>query len=69
VALSVEDHYVRVRTTRGEEMILMRLSDAIRETAPETGPARPPIALGGAQPGHGGPARRGPRDPEHGAWG
>jgi DNA-binding LytR/AlgR family response regulator len=37
VALSVEDHYVRVRTTRGEEMILMRLSDAILETAPEPG--------------------------------
>ena len=33
VALSVEDHYVRVRTTKGEEMILMRLRDAIRETA------------------------------------
>lgn len=32
VALSVEDHYVRVRTTQGEEMVLMRLSDAIRET-------------------------------------
>ncbi len=31
VALSVEDHYVRVRTTKGEEMLLMRLSDAIRE--------------------------------------
>lgn len=37
VALSVEDHYVRVRTTGGEEMLLMRLSDAIRETAPEPG--------------------------------
>lgn len=37
VALSVEDHYVRVRTTRGEEMLLMRLTDAIRETAPEPG--------------------------------
>ena len=32
VALSVEDHYVRVKTTVGVEMILMRLSDAIRET-------------------------------------
>ncbi|MEJ6392184.1 LytTR family DNA-binding domain-containing protein [Gymnodinialimonas sp. 2305UL16-5] len=32
VALSVEDHYVRVRTTQGEEMVLMRLGDAIRET-------------------------------------
>lgn len=32
VALSVEDHYVRVRTTKGEEMLLMRLSDAIKET-------------------------------------
>ncbi|WP_136441187.1 LytTR family DNA-binding domain-containing protein [Pacificoceanicola onchidii] len=31
VALSVEDHYVRVRTLRGEELILMRLSDAVRE--------------------------------------
>ncbi len=37
VALSVEDHYVRVRTTKGEEMILMRLTDAIRETAPIEG--------------------------------
>jgi len=37
VALSVEDHYVRVRTTRGEEMILMRLTDAIREAAPAPG--------------------------------
>ncbi|KUF11990.1 hypothetical protein AVJ23_05290 [Pseudoponticoccus marisrubri] len=32
VALSVEDHYVRVRTTKGEELLLMRLGDAIRET-------------------------------------
>jgi len=37
VTLSVEDHYVRIRTTRGEEMILIRLTDAIRETAPEPG--------------------------------
>lgn len=31
VALSVEDHYVRVQTLKGEELILMRLSDAMRE--------------------------------------
>lgn len=37
VALSVEDHYVRVITTRGETMILMRLADAILETAPTRG--------------------------------
>jgi DNA-binding LytR/AlgR family response regulator len=37
VALSVEDHYTRVRTLRGEEMVLLRLSDAIRETAPVAG--------------------------------
>lgn len=37
VALTVEDHYVRVRTRRGEELILMRLGDAIRETAPTRG--------------------------------
>lgn len=30
VSISVEDHYVRVRTTKGEAMILMRLGDAIR---------------------------------------
>ncbi len=32
VALSVEDHYTRVFTTKGEDLLLMRLSDAIRET-------------------------------------
>ena len=32
VALSVEDHYVRIITAKGEEMVLMRLADAIRET-------------------------------------
>lgn len=37
VALSVEDHYVRIRTTKGEEMVLMRLSDAIRETGSTDG--------------------------------
>lgn len=31
VALSVEDHYVRIQTTKGEELVLLRLSDAIRE--------------------------------------
>ncbi|MBF9049411.1 hypothetical protein GTA62_01755 [Roseobacter sp. HKCCD9010] len=37
VALSVEDHYVRVRTTKGEEMVLMRLTDAIREVGATAG--------------------------------
>lgn len=37
VALSVEDHYVRIRTRKGEETVLMRLSDAIAETAPVAG--------------------------------
>lgn len=37
ISLSVEDHYVRVRTTKGEEMLLMRLSDAMREAAPTPG--------------------------------
>lgn len=37
VALSVEDHYVRVRTVQGEEMVLMRLGDAVREAAPCAG--------------------------------
>ena len=37
VALSVEDHYVRVRTTNGEDMVLMRLADAIRETGDTPG--------------------------------
>ena len=37
VAISVEDHYVRVYTTKGNEMILMRLSDAIKEVGTTTG--------------------------------
>jgi len=37
VALSVQDHYVEVITTRGRALVLMRLSDAIAETAPAPG--------------------------------
>jgi len=37
VALSVEDHYVRIRTTKGEGLILMRLSDAVREVGETRG--------------------------------
>ncbi len=37
VSLSVQDHYVEIATTRGRELLLMRLSDAIRETAPTPG--------------------------------
>lgn len=33
LALSVEDHYVRVHTAAGTEMVLMRLSDAMREVS------------------------------------
>lgn len=32
LALSVEDHYVRVHTSKGTEMVLMRLTDAMKET-------------------------------------
>lgn len=34
VALSSEDHHTRIRTTRGEELVLLRLADAIREATP-----------------------------------
>lgn len=37
VALSVSDHYVEVRTTKGQELLLMRLSDAMRETGSSEG--------------------------------
>ena len=37
VSLTVEDHYVKVRTTNGEEMVLMRLADAIREVGDTPG--------------------------------
>lgn len=37
VALCVEDHYVRVHTLKGEEMLLMRLSDAMREVGDTQG--------------------------------
>ena len=37
LAISVEDHYVRVVTDKGEELLLMRLSDAIREVGDTRG--------------------------------
>lgn len=37
VAISVEDHYVRIQTTKGEDMVLLRLSDAIREVGDTNG--------------------------------
>lgn len=37
VSLSVQDHYVDVITTKGHALLLLRLGDAIRETAPEKG--------------------------------
>jgi len=36
-ALAAEDHYVKVITEHGNELVLMRLSDAIKETAPLKG--------------------------------
>lgn len=36
-ALSAEDHYVRIITSNGDDMILMRLSDAIKEVSPLSG--------------------------------
>ena len=37
VSLHAEDHYVRVETTKGSELILMRLADAIELAAPVVG--------------------------------
>ncbi len=37
IALGVEDHYVRVHSAERSEMLLLRLSDAIRETKPLEG--------------------------------
>jgi hypothetical protein len=37
VSLSVQDHYVEVVTTKGRELLLMRLSDAMRETGDVAG--------------------------------
>ncbi len=36
-AISSEDHYLRVHTDRGEELILMRLADAVRELGEDNG--------------------------------
>ena len=36
-AISSEDHYLRVHTSLGEEMILMRLADAVRELSGSEG--------------------------------
>lgn len=37
VALSVEDHYVLIQTVNGQELVLLRLSDAIREVGDTPG--------------------------------
>lgn len=37
ISLTVQDHYVEVTTTKGSALVLMRLSDAIRETPPVDG--------------------------------
>lgn len=37
LSLSVQDHYVEVVTDKGSSLVLMRLSDAIAETAPVAG--------------------------------
>ena len=37
IALSAQDHYVGVHTARGTEMLLMRMSDAIKEAGPTVG--------------------------------
>lgn len=37
LCLQMEDHYVRVHTTRGSALVLMRLSDAIAELEPTPG--------------------------------
>lgn len=37
LSLTAVDHYVEVTTDRGSELVLMRLADAIRETAPVPG--------------------------------
>ncbi len=37
IALSAEDHYVRLITDKGEELLLMRFADAVAETDPVEG--------------------------------
>ncbi|MCG2583606.1 LytTR family DNA-binding domain-containing protein [Massilia sp. TS11] len=37
LALEAEDHYLRVHTARGSDLILMRLGDALRELPPALG--------------------------------
>jgi len=37
IALGAEDHYVRVTTSKGEELVLMRLSDAVQEVGSTEG--------------------------------
>ncbi len=37
LSFSAEDHYIRVRTSRGDHLLLLRFSDAVRETEPTEG--------------------------------
>jgi hypothetical protein len=47
ICLEMEDHYVRVHTSRGSALVLMRLGDAMKEAAPR--PARSRIDRGGSR--------------------
>lgn len=37
VSMSMQDHYVEVTTTRGRQLVLLRMQDAVREVAPVEG--------------------------------
>lgn len=37
ISVSMQDHYAEITTTKGRELILMRLSDVIKQVAPEEG--------------------------------
>jgi DNA-binding LytR/AlgR family response regulator len=44
-AVEAEDHYLRLHTSRGQDLILMRLADAVAELEGDRGHAGPPLLV------------------------
>jgi hypothetical protein len=64
-AVEAEDHYLRLHTSKGQDLILMRLADAVAELEGIEGP-RCTVLVGGARGDHRRQARRraGHADPQ-----
>ena len=63
-AVEAEDHYLRLHTSKGQDLILMRLADAIAGAGGDRGRPGAPLLVGGPRRHRRRQARRRPRDPD-----